>query len=124
MRTALLTALVAYVDESRKLCARRFLTGLSADEMEFIAEFLGASILEPGSVAGERQARPRRPSRAELAERVQEFQWSRQGLAAPEVPPHPYPVSHDVEHKMILLLEYLCRGAIQTLPAPLRSAQA
>ena len=105
MRTALYTALVACADESRKLWARRFLTGLSADEMQFIAEFLGASILEPGS----RGAAPRRPSRAELARCIQKFRGS---------------PSRDEEHKMILLLEYLARGGICRLPAMTRSAGA
>ena len=120
MRTALVTALVACAHESRRLWARRFLTGLSADEMQFIAEFLGASILEPSPV----DVPVRRPSRCELAERIEEFQWTR---VAQPVPPARdslrHPPSPDEEHKMILLLEYLCRGAIQQYPAPLRSAR-
>ena len=47
MRSTLLAALVGCADKSRRPTARRFLVGLSADEMQFIAEFLGASILEP-----------------------------------------------------------------------------
>ena len=111
MRTALLTALVACADQSRRLWARRFLTGLSADEMQFIAEFVGASILDP---VPQRDA-PRPPTRAELAERIEEFQSGR-------IDPHA--ASRDEEHKMILLLEYLCCGAIRQAPAPLRSARA
>jgi len=93
--------------------------GLSADELQFIAEFLGASILDP--------VEPCRPSRAEMARRIEEFQWSRrppveaacpaQGISETSPP-------RDEDHKMILLLEYLCRGDIQWFPAPLRSARA
>ena len=109
MRTALLTALVACADESRRLWARRFLTGLSADEMEFIADFLGASILEPAR----QSAVQKPPSRNELAERIEEFQWTRfaRSVPASDRPCRPLP-SRDTEHKMILLLEYLSRGAI------------
>jgi hypothetical protein len=95
VRTALLTALVASADESRRLWARRFLTGLSADEMEFIANFLGASILDPATA-------PRHPSRAELARSIERFTLS----------DSPHTPSPDEEHKMILLLEYLSRCAM------------
>jgi hypothetical protein len=74
--------------------------------MQFIADFLGASILE--------SAPPHHPSRSELAEQIEQFHWS---LAARSPSP-------DAEHKMILLLEYLCRCAIPQLPAPLPSARA
>jgi len=69
--------------------ARTFLGGLSCDEMEYIAEFLGACILE--------SARRSECSRAQLAERIAAFQQAR-GCSSP-----------DQEHKMILLLEFLCR---------------
>lgn len=121
MRTVLFTALVACADESRRLWARRFLTGLSADEMEFIADFLGASILEPARVS----ALQKPPSRDELAERIEEFQWTRLTRPVPVAGRlGRQPPSRDTEHKMILLLEYLSRGAIQQHPAPLRSARA
>ena len=96
MRIALMTALAACAGQSRRFWARRFLTGLSVDEMQFIAEFLGASILDPGPSA----TALRQPSRAELAERIEEFQSSR--LEQPR--PVPYCPSPDEEHKMILLL--------------------
>ena len=46
MRSALVTALLACSDSSLKIKARRFLQGLSSDELQFIAEYLGACILE------------------------------------------------------------------------------
>jgi hypothetical protein len=106
-----LTALAAYADQSQQLWARRFLLGLSADELQFIAEFLGASILDP--------AEPRRPSRAEMAERIEKFQRSRRPSRKVRRTP-----SRDEEHKMILLLEYLCRGAVRNAPAPFGFAHA
>jgi hypothetical protein len=45
-RNTLIAALVACSDETVKTRARRFLMGLSCDELQFIAEFLGACILE------------------------------------------------------------------------------
>jgi hypothetical protein len=38
--------LLACSDSSLKIKARRFLQGLSSDELQFIAEYLGACILE------------------------------------------------------------------------------
>lgn len=46
MRSVLVTALLACSDSSLKIKARRFLQGLSSDELQFIAEYLGACILE------------------------------------------------------------------------------
>ena len=46
MRSALVTALLACSDSSLRIKARRFLLGLSSDELQFIAEYLGARILE------------------------------------------------------------------------------
>ena len=91
MRNTLVSALVSCVENPVKLQARRFLLGLSADELQFIAEFFGACLLEP--------PRMRRYSRAQLAERIAEFQISRHGCCP----------SRDQDHKMILLLEYLSR---------------
>jgi hypothetical protein len=92
----LVTALVACADDCSKSGARRFLAGLSADELQFIADFLGACILETS-------AKPD-CSRAQLAARIERFQDAREDLCARW--------SEDRDHKMILLLEYLCRGGI------------
>jgi len=64
--------------------------GLSADELQFIAEFLGACVLDPAGQSC--------PSRAQWAERIARYQQASAGRGSP-----------DREHKMILLLEYLCR---------------
>jgi hypothetical protein len=45
VQSALVTALIACSDSSLRIKARRFLQGLSSDELQFIAEYLGARIL-------------------------------------------------------------------------------
>jgi hypothetical protein len=94
VRKALVAALVSCIDSPNRSLARRFLRGLSRDELEYIAEFLGACILEsPGR---------RCCSRTQMAEIIAEFQQGRPGN------------SPDQEHKMILLLEFLFAGTLST----------
>ena len=90
MRSTLVAALVSCADSPHKSQARRFVEGLSADELEFIAEFLGACVLDPSGQSC--------PSRAQWADRIARYQHASAGRGSP-----------DREHKMILLLEYLCR---------------
>jgi hypothetical protein len=104
VRNSLVAALVACADQPLKSKARQFLDGLSSDELQFIAEFLGSCVLDS-------QARCAR-NRAELAERVARFQQTRADRARMR--------PSDQEHKMILLLEYLCRSGVQELSMPLR----
>jgi len=105
VRNSLVAALVACADQPLKAKARRFLAGLSSDELQFIAEFLGSCILES-------QARSAR-DRAELAERIAHFQNARTGCARKH--------ARDQELKMILLLEFLCCSGIQKMPMPVRA---
>jgi hypothetical protein len=49
VRTTLEAALVACADSPWKAKARRFLRGLSYDELQYIAGYLGACILESSS---------------------------------------------------------------------------
>jgi hypothetical protein len=97
-RQDLVTALTACTENPFRTKARRFLVGLSADELQFIAEFIGSLILE--------SAERCRCSRAELAERVAQFQRTRQQHSSLD------------DHKMILLLEYLCRSGLQQVAFP------
>ena len=101
-RQDLVAALVACAEGPCRAKARRFVNGLSADEMQFIAEFLGACILE--------STRSRRNSRAELAARICAFQQARR-RARPQ------------DEKSIVLLEYLCRSVVQQTPGGVRAGQ-
>ena len=105
MRNALVTALVSCADRPLKFKARRFLLGLSSDELQFIAEFLGACILE--------SAERGRYSRSELAERIAAFQRGRLRCSPG--------CSEDQDHKMIVLLEYLCRSGSPRISLAMRA---
>ena len=107
MRSTLVAALVSCAGRPVKIRARRFLLGLSSDELQFIAGFLGACILES---SGDRCA-----SRAQLAERIAAYQDARNGRTRCR--------SDDQEHKMILLLEYLCRCGLLQIPLPARAGR-
>ena len=93
MPSALVTALVSCADNPHRSQARRFVRGLSSDELEFIAEFLGACVLDSAG----------KPciSRTQWAERITRYQKVSAGCVASRLA--------DREHKMILLLEFLCR---------------
>jgi hypothetical protein len=108
LRSVLVTALASCTDGPFKPRARRFLAGLSRDELQFIAEYLGASILD--------STEPCAASRPELAERIAEFQRSRYGA--------PRPSSPDQDHKTILLLEFLCRSGLWKAPVAVRATHA
>jgi hypothetical protein len=81
--------------------------GLSSDELQFIAEFHGACILESTEKG--------RYSRSELAERITEFQRGRL-----RCPPG---YSEDQDHKMIVLLEYLCRSGSRRFSLVMQAGQ-
>lgn len=91
-RQDLVAALAACADFACQTKARSFLSGLSADELQFIADFQAACILESSCW--------RRCTRPQLAARIADFQRSRGATPDPD-------------HKMILLLEYLCRSGMQ-----------
>lgn len=95
MRTALISAITACAEQRFQKKSRKFLLGLSTDELQYIAEFLGACVLESLGRSA--------LSRRELAEGIAQFEQVRPARAV---------CLGDQEHKMILLLEYLCRSRI------------
>jgi hypothetical protein len=97
-RQDLVAALTACTENPFRTKARRFLSGLSSDELQFIAEFIGSLILESEERC--------RCSRAQLAQRVAEFQRARGRQSSLD------------DHMMILLLEYLCRSGLQKVVVP------
>lgn len=90
MRPALVAALASCVEKPRQAKVRHFLVGLSCDEMQFIAEYLGSRILESAQAVDYSQARSR-CSGARMEDR---------------------------EHKMILLREFLCRSGVEQVFLP------
>ena len=112
MRSVLVAALASCADAPRRHQARRFLVGLSTDELPFFAEFLGSFLLESALDSPEPCAR----SRPELAERIAEFQAARLGPRAWS--------SWDQDHKTILLLEFLCRNGLPSSALTARAGRA
>ena len=104
MRRALVAALASCADGSLRPKTRRFLTGLSCDELQFLAEFLGASILECDCCY------PR--TRAQLSLRMGQFQKARRASCTA--------ASADQDHKIILLREFLFLSGWQQAPVALR----
>lgn len=111
LRHELVAALSDWSSISRRAKTHRFLCGLSADELQFIAEFLGSCILardvcpeaawtEAGRCSG---------SRARLAESIATFPQFRTRRSGEGTP--------DRDHKMILLLEYLWRSGLHQVAA-------
>jgi hypothetical protein len=103
-KSALVRALSTCVDGLQRRSTRRFLQGLATDELQYIAEFLGSCILESGGCC--------RGSRLQLAQAIKEFERTRRsafGQAACHCAAGSLQ-DQDQEHKMILLLEYLCRS--------------
>jgi len=103
VKASLISAISQCAEGRRQRKARRFLQGLSTDELQYIADYLGARLLECPA----RAAR----SRCELAENITEFERVRSAPAC-------RPGNH--VHKMILLLEYLCCSQFYS-PASLSS---
>ena len=105
MRRAFVAALASCADSSLRSKTRRFLAGLSFDELQFLAEFLGASILECDC------RRPR--NRAHLSIRIGEFRKARRPRGGAAVA--------DQDHKIIILREFLCLSGLEQAPVALRS---
>lgn len=93
LRNTLIAALVACADTPQRARIRRFVEGLSSDELQFIAGFLGACVLDsPGKGCA---------WRAQWAEQIARYQ---------QESTDDRPLPSDRDHKLIVLREYLCRG--------------
>jgi len=104
VRRALVAALASCADGSQRPKTRRFLAGLSCDELQFLAEFLGASILECSC------RYPR--TRVQLSLRIGKFHKVRCARCNS--------ASADQDHKIILLREYLFLSGLEQAPVALR----
>jgi len=74
VRSTLVAALVSCADSPHRATARRFVQGLSSDELQFIAGFLGACVLET--------SRNTCVSRAQWADRIARYQQASAGCHA------------------------------------------
>ncbi len=105
-RLSLVKALSSVVLSTRRRTARRFLQGLSTEELRYIAGYLGACLLES---AHHSEPAPR----DQVAWDIIQYECCTTGCGGCR--------SDDVEHKMILLLEYLtscqCGTAVMKIPA-------
>ena len=101
MKTILVRSLCSVVSEQQRRKARQFLLGLSTDELQYIAEFLGSCILE--------SEQPYRWTRPQLSRGIQRFDQSQKNSVS------------DRQHKMILLLEFLSRCNIGSAPMATRA---
>src|SRR6266446_8493851 len=101
MKSILVKSLCAVVSDRQRRKGRQFLLGLSTDELQYIAEFLGSCILE--------SEQPHRWTRAQLNHGIQRFDQAQNNSVS------------DRQHKMILLLEFLCRCNIGSTPMPTRA---
>ena len=101
MKTILVRSLCCMVSVEKRRKARQFLLGLSTDELQYIAGFLGACVLE--------SEQPVRWTRAQLGRNIQRYDHCQTNSPA------------DRQHKMILLLEFLCRCDIGSASLPARA---
>jgi hypothetical protein len=98
----LVEALCGITHLHRRRSTRLFLEGLSTDELQYIAAYLGARLLEPAPGLSA-------ASRARLAAQIEAYESERRqrgGFGGPKPLGREF-VAADIEHKMILLLEYL-----------------
>ncbi len=98
-RASLVRALSAVAVTERRKKTRRFLEGLSTSELRYIASYLGACLLESALYSDQ-------VSRRQIASDIAQYECRRCGSGCG--------FSGDVEHQMILLLEYLsaCRRSV------------
>jgi hypothetical protein len=93
-RQDLVAALIACTEAPFRARARRFASGLSADELQFIAEYLGSCILEAAT-----------------------------GPCSPCTLAARLPAA-DRDHKVLLVFEYLCRTGNRAIALRMRAAGA
>ncbi len=101
MKTILVKSLCSMVSDRQRRKARQFLLGLSTDELQYIAEFMGSCVVEC--------EQPYRWTRLQLTQWIQRFDRGQKRSLA------------DRQHKMILLLEFLCRCDIGSATMPARA---
>ena len=115
-RASLVTAISSMSTSGRREAARRFLEGLSTDELQYIAAYFGARLLEPGPNGCEQ-------SRDEMAHQIEQYEGKRKTPRRSNGSQSP-PASYDVSHRMIVLLEYLSACSMRSKTAAVRANAA
>ena len=107
----LIDAIFSMSTAGREHVARRFLEGLSTDELRYIAAYFGTRVVDPGLP-------PPSQGRNQIAQSIERYEDSKQG-------PKPKTVGSDSRccgsmagHQMMVLLEYLSLSSLNT-PATL-----
>ena len=107
----LVNAISSLSTAGREQAARRFLEGLSTDELRYIAAYLGTRVVDPGLP-------PPSQDRSQIVQSIERYEDSKNG-------PEPKPVGSDSRccggmagHQMMVLLEYLSACSLDT-PATL-----
>ena len=107
----LVDAISSMSTAGREQAARRFLEGLSTDELRYIAAYFGTRVVDPGLP-------PPSLDRNQIAQSIERYEDAKKG-------PQPKTVGSDtrcngskVAHRMMVLLEYLSACSLDT-PATL-----
>ena len=103
----LVDAISSMFTAGREQAARRFLEGLSTDELRYIAAYLGTRVVDPGLP-------PPSQDRNQIAQSIERYEDAKKG-------PEPKTADRDsccsraqVAHQMIVLLEYLSVCSLDT----------
>ncbi len=103
----LVDAISSMSTAGREQAARRFLEGLSTDELRYIAAYLGTRVVDPGLP-------PPSQDRNQIAQSIERYEGAKKG-------PKPKPAGSDtccngsnVAHRMMVLLEYLSVCSLDT----------
>ena len=117
-KSNLVDAISSMSTAGREQAARRFLEGLSTDELRYIAAYFGTRVVDPGLP-------PPSQNRNQIAQSIERYEDAKKS-------PEPKTAGRDsccsrdkVAHQMIVLLEYLSVCSLDT-PAtlPVRAGYA
>jgi hypothetical protein len=101
VKTTLISAL-ADIAAERRDAVLAFLQGLSGDELQYLAEFFGSCTLESCACSEPRER---------LAEQIAAFERAKRPGRTPDAA-----WLADQDHKLILLVEYICRSGLESMP--------
>ena len=95
----------------REQAARRFLEGLSTDELRYIASYFGTRVLDPGMP-------PPGQNRNQIAQSIERYEGAKKGPESKTAGGDSRYSRRKVTHQMMVLIEYLSACTLDT-PATL-----